>query len=197
MKKILILPAVLMMMCACGGKSADEQAAEQKQHDDSIAAAVRAEEAAKAAELARLDSLRQDSIKRIENFRAAIPTFAEVNDYGDYAKLFKTKGYTITYGKGEGWDNEILQIVPVKTVIANLKLDDQHSCSFREFCSFENGVGWKMTINGAPEELEKFAAAAKSFMNGEKAKYPNDWYYGDAYVKQAGNTVTYRFPMGD
>ncbi len=196
MKRFFYIAAAALLICSCG-KSKEEAEREAKQKADSIAA-VAAAKAAEAAELARLDSIRTDSLARISEFIDAIPTFAEINAaQGSYASLFKKKGFTVTYGRGTAWDNEICEDVPVKTVIANLKLDDLHYCTFKEFLNSNEGCGWHLTIVGAPEKLQEVATATISNMNAQKRQYAGDWYYQEAYARQNGNTITYRFPMGD
>ena len=190
MRKIYFVLGAALLLClfsACS--NSDKQHEEDSiRRADSIAAIEAAE---KAAEEARLDSIRQDSIEKAEKIIASIPTFSEV-DRGNFATLFKKKGFEISYKKGKVWDNEVLDFVPYNNTIASLNKGGEPSCLF-----VENDNGWTMTINGAPELLDKFASDAKNNVAKLKRENKGDWYFEAFKVTVSGNSVKMYWPTGD
>lgn len=179
--KYLATGVVIVALSACSGSKSAEQARLDSIHRADSIAAVQA----------RLDSIRQDSIKKAEKIISAIPTFKEI-DQLNHSILFKKKGFEVTYKKGRGWDNEICEEVIVDRVRAELNKGGEPSCSFAE-----TEHGWSMTINGAPDVLAKFAADAKAYVANLKRLNPDDWYTQEINVTVSGNTVKMFWPEGD
>ncbi len=193
MKKILFasMAAGTLIFASCSGSKADEQAREDSERRaDSIEAV---EDAARSAERARQDSIRLDSIQKAEEFASAIPSFTEVADsQGNWASLFKKRGFSISYKSSKGWDNEMGEDVTVKLVIAKLNEGSEPSCVFTE-----NNFGFAMTINGAPELLDQYDREAKAYVAKLKKEQPDDWYTQGYKVTRSGNTVTMSWPEGE
>lgn len=194
MKKAILSAALLLALTACG--SDKEKAAADSARADSIAA-VEAQHAAEAAEQARLDSIRQDSINQANLFAAKVPLFGQINEkYGDQlAAFFKSRGFDVSYTYGKTWEPETGDMTPVKQINATLKVGD-NECTYRERHN-DAGYAQIMTIKGAPEKLNEYAASARAYIATMKKQNPGDWYFDSVKVTVSGNTVTIQYPMGD
>lgn len=186
---------VLTIFVYSCGPSASEKRLNQIQDSlltaDSIAKAEA--EAAALAEQARLDSIRQDSIVKAEKIIAAMPTFKEIEDNrGSLEGMFKRKGFIISYAKGEAWNPETTYFEYTPRIVAKLNSGGTPSFSY-----VENDNGYKVTITGAPEKLERFGKDAKAWLKKWKAQAPDDWYYQEFKVTVSGNTVIVYWPTGD
>ena len=89
----VLLAVAALLLAACGNSKADAEKARQDSiaRADSIAKVKAAAEAA--AEAARLDSLRQDSIAKVKDFEAKIPSFTRLYEK-DNLDFLKGLGFT-------------------------------------------------------------------------------------------------------
>lgn len=184
MKKIILFCAVaLAAMTACNNAQKEAEAA-AKAKADSIA---RADSIAKVVEQHRLDSIRQDSIRQIEEAMAKIPTFNEINNARNRASLFRNRGFKVSTRKVY---EEIFSDYSTY-ITASLNLPNGVSCKYSE--GFPEST---FTLVGAPELLDKYLAEAKAWCAVEKRKYSN---IGGAnfYAKKTGNKVTVYAFWGD
>lgn len=187
MKKLIYMAILGIAFAGCdGGKSAEEEARlEEKRVADSIRTADSL--AAVALEAARLDSLRQDSISKVEKFIAAIPSFNQVNN-GDAAKLFKRLGYNVTMKKGyDEFDGSSFTYAAKASYI----LSDNMKVVYAP----TNG-GFEITITGAPEQRDRFLADAKAYIAKCKRDNPMDPWANEWYAKMNGDKITL-YMMGD
>lgn len=159
MNKLIFIAIALVMtaVTACGPSAAEKA---EKARQDSIRVADSLNAVAAAIERARLDSLRQDSIEKYQQFVAAIPSFTEIeNSRGNWKKLFANRGFSMSSHTVIGWDCDALEDVPYKAVIGTLQMGDRYC----QFYKTQNG-GFKMTIKGAPTLLEEFANQGRAYV---------------------------------
>lgn len=183
--KLILLPLAALLLASCNTNKSSEAdpAADSIRRADSIAAI---QAVAETAEKARIDSLREDSIAKINLAKENIPSFKEVNSkYGQQlSSMFKSRGFEVSSTTVMCFSPEDECDVPVKFTIAKLKQGDL-SCEFRQ-----TEGGFKMTINGAPDVLAKFASDAKNYIAKLKRESPNDYWVQNYSAVQKGNTVT-------
>ncbi|MDE6273248.1 MAG: hypothetical protein K2M31_09625 [Muribaculaceae bacterium] len=212
MRKIYFVLGSALLLClfsACS--NSDKQHEEDSiRRADSLAAIEAAE---KAAEEARLDSIRQDSIEKAEKLIASIPTFKEIRDAVstfDTAKqlnLFKSRGFTSNYKKHtytvseeEAGAEEPGTYTVNGPVTATLTIDGNEVCKYQELNN--HGWGFKITINDAPQILEKMKKDADEYFR--KDATAGGYFADDSYWKQycrcriKGDTFEYFIDqMGD
>lgn len=186
MKKFMILIAAAGLLAGCGARqSAEERRRDSLRAIDSILAVKHDEEMRIAAiEQARQDSLRQDSIAKAESARAAIPTFGEIENSTNRVSLFKSRGFKVAIKK-----------------VFNDQLDDYDDYLTATYsaggvsCTYKTEWdGYKYTINGAPDLLEKFYSEAKASIDAQRRTNPNDAWVQQWKATKAGNTVTCSWP---
>lgn len=190
MKKLFFaaMLAGATIFTSCSSSKADEQAREDSERRaDSIEAV---EAAAQRAERARQDSIRQDSIQKAEEFTAAIPTFREVQNVAFNANaqksFFKKRGFKVSSSSQSVFSDVDGEMVKYTTVTATLEGPDGKSCKYKH-----NGEDkWSLTISGAPEILDNFAADAKAYAN-KKQKDMNEM---DIFFSKSGDTVSISWP---
>lgn len=147
MRKFIFFLAIFSMagtfLTGCTGRNMEREREDSIRQADSIKAALQAEEEAKAAaEQARLDSLRQDSILPIERAIAVIPTFKEIQNSQDLVSFFKKRGFTIS--KKTAYVDKYEDNFTFITAIYNP--------GNGIYCKFvEDLYGYDYTITGAPE----------------------------------------------
>ena len=181
MKKLLFGAAALFLIASCGGNGTSEKVREDSSH---IADSIAQVEAAKAAaEQARLDSLSQDSIKKIEKAIASIPTFYEFEKNSYRGKFFKERGFRVT----EKYINVGGDIGDYYDVKATFKPIEGISCTFKNYLG--GAGGFSITIDGAPEVLNKIHIDAKSFIKARNKQFRSEGSEEFGQVSMKNNTV--------
>lgn len=133
----------------------------------------------------RMDSIRQDSIDKIEKFKAAIPTLKQI-DSNDPQKLFSKLGYKITTKRG--YDERVDEYY---TYVAKAiyEVNDKMKVTYQPIEG-----GFTITITGAPEARDKFYSDAKASIAKSKRECPDDAWISEWYAKISGDKITvYRF----
>ena len=182
MKKITLLysAVALLALASCGGGKSDEAAkADSARQADSIAAVQKAaEQAAQAAEQARQDSLRQDSIDKAQAFTNALPDPQIMlkktgKQRGSYLSSLGFKGsQKTTYDEmmgGEYSSGNYTFSVDGKT--CTIKWDEDF-----------NQTTITVTINGDETALNAFYAKSK--------KVTNSGMESGCNTSKSGNTIT-------
>ena len=171
---------------SCGGKEGEKATEDSIRRADSIAQVKAAEEKAlAAAEQARLDSLRQDSIEKREKAIEKIPSFSQING-ANMESVLKKAGFKIKKKTGEEpWGGDYY------TYIASATYNPVNgvSCTYKAL-----DLGYSFTIVGADDKLDKFYQDAKNYIASEKRKHSDDWWYTQWSAKKSGNTVTVLTP---
>lgn len=180
MKKLLYGAVALLLTASCAGNKAEKENEESIRQADSIAAIEARQEAQAAAEQARLDSLRQDSIAKAEKASANIPTFNEIMNCSNLAKMFKSHGFKTSVKKVY---NEAYETY-----------DEDVTATYSEgnlYCKYiTDGYGLEYTIKGNDELLDKFLKDAKAYISREKKK---NNISENAKAYKSGSTVTVYF----
>ena len=185
MKKILLGAVALCLMASCAGNGSSEKAREDSARiADSIA---QVEKAKAEAEQARQDSIRQDSIKKIEKAIASIPTFYEFEKNSRRGKFFKDRGFSVVE-KYVYVDVDIEYYYDVK---ATFKPADGISCTFKN--DYGGYGGFSITLEGAPEVLNKIYEDAKSFVKSRNKQYRSEGSEETGQVSLKNNTVRVQY----
>lgn len=190
MKRLIInitfIAALALMVGACGGKEAEKAAEDSARRADSMAQVKAAEEAAiAAAEQARLDSLRQDSIEKREKAIEKIPSFSQING-ANMESVLKKAGFKIKKKTEEvPWGGEYFTYV----ASATYNPVEGVSCTYKT-----TGNGYSFTIVGADDQLEQFYQDAKNYIAKAKRNNPADPWVAEWSAKKSGNTVTLSMP---
>ncbi len=169
----VLLAVAALLLAACGNSKADAEKARQDSiaRADSIAKVKAAAEAA--AEAARLDSLRQDSIAKVKDFEAKIPSFTRLYEK-DNLDFLKGLGFTkkVT-GKDPYAFTDDQDEYPIRKTTWTLRLDKNHYCTVVTEEGYES-FGTEFTVVGAPgkwKEIKKQAQKAKSEIVEDGACY--------------------------
>ena len=181
MKKLLYFAAAIFLAVGCSGNGeAVKELRDSIRRADSIRAEDSIAEArALALEAARMDSLRQDSIEKVEKAIAAIPTFHDLYSPGKREAMLKKRGFKIKKRKEfiEPWGDR-------EFITATLNPAPGISCKYveEETCS-------KFTLKGLPELLDQFYADAKAYIARKKKEWPDDHWVQDWSAVKKGDTV--------
>lgn len=182
MKKILFGATALILMVSCSGNGTSYEKA--RQDSIRIADSIAQVEAAKAiAEQARQDSIRQDSIKRIEKAIASIPSFYEFEKNSHRGKFLKERGFNVT----EKYVYEGGDLVDYYDVKATFQPTEGISCTFKN--NMGGAAGFSITIDGAPDVLNKIYEDAKSFVKTRNKQYSSEGSEECGEVSLKNNTV--------
>ena len=165
----VLLAVAALLLAACGNSKADAEKARQDSiaRADSIAKVKAAAEAA--AEAARLDSLRQDSIAKVKDFEAKIPSFTRLYEK-DNLDFLKGLGFT---KKVTGKDPYAFTDDQDEYPIRKEHVPANASC-FRVTEEGYESFGTEFTVVGAPgkwKEIKKQAQKAKSEIVEDGACY--------------------------
>ena len=133
-----------------------------------------------------MDSIRQNSIERVEQAIATIPRFSEfLNNSGlEEVSFFKKRGFDVTVEKE--WMGGDIDWNYKKTGI--YKPVEDIECKF-----IETPLSLSFTINGDSDLLDKFYSDAKAYVAREK-KRGEMWDVEYLEVNKKGNTVTINWP---
>ena len=186
MKKLLLGAISLIFMTGCAGNGVSEKAREDSAPSigDSI---VQVETSNATDEQTRKDSIRQDSVKRIDNTMASIPTFYEFEKNSYRGKFFKNKGFDVVEKHVQvGGDLD-----DYYDVQATFKTMDGISCTFKNYLG--GAGGFSITIVGAPDVLNKIYENAKSFVKTRNKQYRSQGSeeFGEVSIKN--NTVKVQY----
>lgn len=183
MKKLLLLiPAVALLIGGCGKFGEKKRIQDSIREADSIAAY---EAAVAAAEAARADSIRRDSIAAVQSALENIPTFNQVMDAYDRKSLFKSKGFATS--TKEVYNEMYDMYEPMLTATYNPAPGISYKYK-------EDWGGFKITITGAPDFLDQYYAAAKAWMEKYKRDAgSDDWWAQASSATKSGNTITLYF----
>ena len=175
---------LLTAVASCSQKSEEQH----RQDSIHIADSIAQEEALMEQERinsARQDSIRKDSIDKIEKFKAAIPSFKQVEG-GNRKNLFSKLGYKITTKRefDERFDEYNTYVAK-----AVYEVNDNMKVVYQAIDG-----GYTITITGAPEARDKFYSDAKASIAKSKRESPEDAWIGEWYAKISGDKITvYQF----
>ncbi|MDE7414255.1 MAG: hypothetical protein K2N05_10790 [Muribaculaceae bacterium] len=182
MKRIIsasVAGVILSLATVSCGPTASEKRLARMQDSIHTADSIAAVE--EAAENARREAARQDSIARVDDFRSKIPTFSRLYKGGDFDKYLRNLGYSVSkkgrrsdYGEGE------------EVTTYSLRVDNSHYCTIQQLFGYE----WydvKVKIVGAPDQLSRFKNDAKA----ERSKPDFEWSGANPYIEISSNEISW------
>lgn len=142
------------------------------------------------AEKIRLDSIREDSIQKIEATTEAIPSFNRLIHTENQSALFKKLGYEISHKKvkNELYDYLDFQDPYITFMTATKDLGNGTEITYQQdYCG-----SYKMTIKGMPEVLENYFKETKKQVKQYNRKYGDAIYY--LIAEKHGDKITVKVP---
>ena len=193
MRKLLFIIAVFsftLHSCKSDGKSEGDTQDTILVKNDSVPPEAVHETAIKEEEKIREDSLKQDSIQKIQATIKAIPSFNKLlNTKNDFA-LFKKLGYNVSSNKVKNALYDVLDFEdPYVTLTkATKELGNGAMITYQQdICG-----SYKMTIKGMPKVLENYYKETKAQVKQFNRKYGDDIFY--ITVEKHGDNITVEVP---
>ena len=188
MKKIFYFAAVLFLTVNCGGKgesTVDTEGAVPQTDTTEMEAPATADSPKQIQQEDTItNAVKEEAVKEetgTAKGTAAIPSFYEIEKSKNVDKLFKNRGFKVSKKREyvDRYDDNFT------FVTATYDSGDGISCKY-----VEDLYGFKFTVKGAPEILDKFQRDAKAWIKSEIRKNPGDAWVERMSATKSGNTVT-------